>query len=278
MPELPEVQTIINHLSNQSVLNHKIISIDVLKPKILKNCSVEKFTNFMINESIKEIERNGKFLIFKLTNKKILVIHLRMEGKLFYLSNDEAETKHLMVRIFFNNKHKLLYDDSRMFGTFNIYDSYESCLNSKELSKVAIDPLNNKFDGYYVQKVFKNCSKAIKTALLDQTKISGIGNIYADEILFASKIHPLTKAKDLTLQEYKDIATNARKILNLAIEHKGTTIFSYKFDPSHSGEFQSMLKVHTHNNEPCPSCKTKIEKIKVNGRGTYYCPKCQKRK
>ena len=119
-------------------------------------------------------------------------------------------------------------------------------------------------------------NRAIKTVLLDQTIVSGIGNIYADEILFRCNINPLVKPKYLTNQDYKNLAKYSRQVLLEAIKYKGTTVASYKFDPNHTGGFQSKLKVHTKAGKKCPICQTIISKIKVNGRGTYYCPKCQK--
>ncbi len=276
MPELPEVQTIINSLLKAKITTSKIIKVDFFKTKVLKNSTPNEFTNFLINEKIVNIERIGKYIIFKLTHNKQMVVHLRMEGKLFYESIDkQLEKRFLMLSIQFANKYRLSYYDMRMFGTFHIFRNNEYLI-SKEIKKVAIDPLNPKFDGEYLMDQCKNISKAIKTTLLDQTIVSGIGNIYADEILFASRINPLTKPKQLSKSDFNHISNNAKKILKEAIKHKGTTVASYKFDPNHTGGYQNKLKVHTRNKKPCPVCKTIINKIKVNGRGTYYCPSCQK--
>lgn len=276
MPELPEVQTIINNLLKAKITSSKITKVEFFKTKVLKNCTPNEFSKFLINEKITDIERIGKYIIFKLTHNKQMVVHLRMEGKLFYESmSKQLEKRFLMLSIQFANKHRLSYYDMRMFGTFHIFLD-NKYLISEEIKKVAIDPLNSKFNGKYLMDRCKNISKAIKTTLLDQTIVSGIGNIYADEILFASKIYPLTKPKELSKQDFDNIAKNAKKILKEAIKYKGTTVASYKFDPNHTGGFQNKLKVHTHANQPCPICKTIIKKIKVNGRGTYYCPSCQK--
>lgn len=276
MPELPEVQTIINNLKNIGVLNKTIIEVNVFKNKLIKNASINEFKKFFINQKFINIERIGKYLIFKLTNHKVLTIHLRMEGKLFYESiKSNYPTNHLRIQFVFNNKHALNYYDSRMFGTFHIYigDDY---LKASHISKISLDPLNKNFNASYLKKQIGNCNKAIKTALLDQTKVSGIGNIYADEILFLAKIHPLSKPRCLSDKNYQDIAKAAKHVLELAIKHGGTTVSSYKWDPKNHGGFQKYLKVHTKQNKPCVICHTKIDKIKVNGRGTYFCKNCQK--
>ena len=276
MPELPEVTTIINVLKNSTLINNEIKSVDILIPKVIQNASVQQFKKFFVNEKIIDIDRLGKYIIYKLTNKKVFVSHLRMEGNFFYLETKNIKNlHHLMVLFNFVNGNSLAYCDSRMFGTFSIYHENDY-LKSKELSKLSIDPLNEKFTPEFLLNKIQNINRPIKTVLLDQTIVSGIGNIYADEILFMSKLHPLTKAKQLTKNDCELICKYSKKILLDAIKHKGTTIFSYKFDPNHSGEYQQFLNVHQRENKPCKNCKTPIIKIKVNGRGTYFCPKCQK--
>lgn len=277
MPELPEVTTIISNLKSTSLLNKKIIDVKFFKPKILKNCKIDEFRKFIINERIIDLNRKGKFILVNLTNDKFLVIHLRMEGKLFYDSLQEhLMNNYLMIELIFDNDYYLGYYDTRMFGTFNIYHSYNDMINSKELKDVAIDPLDQNFNGKFLYEKIHKINRAIKTTIMDQHIVSGIGNIYADEILFKAKIHPLTLSKKMNIQQCNDIVKYAKLILKDAIKHHGTTVFSFKIDKSHSGEYQKYLQVHTRKNEPCPVCKTQIKKIKVNGRGTYYCPNCQK--
>lgn len=273
MPELPEVQTVINELS-KNLLNKKILDIKIINPKIIKNVDAKKFKNYLLKEEIISISRIGKYIIFHLTNNKVLVSHLRMEGKYFFdKKTDSFDKKHVLIRFIFLNE-ELRYHDTRRFGTLNIYNE-SNYLLSKELKKIALDPLDKNFNLTYFWKNISSSKKFIKTVLLDQTKVSGIGNIYADEILFASKIHPQKLAINLIPKDVKLIVDNAKKILSLSIKHNGTTINSYKFKKGHAGSFQNKLKVHTKFNQPCIVCKTLISKIKVNGRGTYFCSKCQ---
>lgn len=275
MPELPEVQTIINHL-NEIVLDQPIIDITINLEKILKNKTPIDFKQALINASFKSIERIGKFLIFHLDNNLTLVVHLRMEGKFFYQEkNDFFNLAHTHIIFTFANNMQLRYNDTRQFGTFHLFKTNEY-LEQKMLSKIALDPLHPSFDARYLIDQFKNKKIAIKTALLDQTKVAGIGNIYADEICFAAKILPTTPTNLVTKKQYQLIAQAATQILDLAIKHKGTTIHSFKFDATSSGSFQNLLKVHTRVKQACFVCKNPIIKTKVNGRGTYYCEKCQK--
>lgn len=275
MPELPEVQTLINNLIEEGVCDKKITDVEVYMSKLLKNIKLNDFKKTLIGSKIKRIERLGKYLLFILDNKKVMAVHLRMEGKLFFQNSDELFDKKHTLLIIKMNKMELRYHDTRRFGTFHIYNENDY-LKSNELSKIEIDPLNQNFDWKFLKNKISMKNKVIKTALLDQSNISGIGNIYADEILFASRINPTKGCKELTDNDFKNIENHARRILKLAVENKGTTIFSYLFKKDQGGQFQKFLKVHLKKGKPCPRCKTIIEKMKVNGRGTYYCPKCQK--
>lgn len=274
MPELPEVQTVISEL-NKFVLNKIILDVNVQNSKIIKNISPKKFCDFLINEKIKKITRLGKYIIFHLSHKKVLVSHLRMEGKYFYESINEPYDKHHVLLRFIFSKYELRYHDTRRFGTFNVY--YENTyLISNELKNIALDPLNKNFDFNYLYQKIHTSNRAIKSVLLDQTKVSGIGNIYADEILYAAHINPLTHANKLKIKQIKLLVKESKRILELAIKFKGTMIATYKFNKNHTGSFQNKLFVHTKVNQLCKNClTTKIIKIKINGRGTYYCPKCQ---
>ncbi|MDR2369153.1 MAG: DNA-formamidopyrimidine glycosylase [Mycoplasmataceae bacterium] len=276
MPELPEVQTVINTLMHSGLLCQPIVDVKVYKPKLLKNSNPVNFKAFLINERINNIQRKGKFLIFDLSHQKTLLVHLRMEGKLFYETIDSTiPTTHLRIEFFFKNKHVLRYYDSRIFGTFHIYTN-QAHWQDQQLTKLGLDPLEDGFNGKYLATKVASSNRAIKTAILDQTNVAGIGNIYADEILFLSKIKPTRKASELSKQDFNNIAKFAKQILLKAIKYGGTTIATYKADANHSGQFQAKLLVHTKKGLPCKYCGTKIVKIKVNGRGTYYCPNCQR--
>lgn len=276
MPELPEVTTFIAKIV-EHVLNKKIIRVNVYNDKLIKNSTKQEFINFFLDESFIRINRKGKFIIFFLTNNKSFVLHLRMEGKIiFHKHNDPLLNNHNLVTWYFANDEELRYYDTRMFGTMEIYygNPFELCPSLKKLGK---EPFDDDFNWEYIKNGFLAHKKTmLKPLLLDQSIIAGIGNIYADEILFACKLNPTAFPTSLTDEDYKNIAYYTKEILLKAIKAKGTTVSSYGFDRSfHKGNYQKYLQVHTRENLPCYSCGTMIKKTTVNGRGTYYCPNCQ---
>ncbi|UTS71057.1 DNA-formamidopyrimidine glycosylase [Mycoplasma bradburyae] len=274
MPELPEVQTVINYLKEE-IINQKINDVIVNATKLLKNSTPEEFKRFLVGESFVDIKRIGKYIIFILTNDKVLVSHLRMEGKYkINQFNADYDQRHVLVR-FKLDKFELHYHDTRRFGTFHIH-SIGEYKDQDYLKKLAIDPTQEEWNWQYLKNNAIKSNRAIKSVILDQEVVAGIGNIYADEILFLSKINPTKKANELTNKQYKDIAQNATKVLLKAIELNGTTIFSYQFKENHAGSYQEYLNVHLQKDKPCKVCKCLIKKTKVNNRGTYYCEKCQK--
>ncbi len=274
MPELPEVQTVINYL-NTKVIGQKIINVDIFAYKMLKNSSEENFKKTLINSKILKVIRVGKYLIFKLDNDYVMVSHLRMEGK-YLIKNFEENISDKHIHLVFKlSTINLCYHDTRKFGTFTIYKTSDF-MNSTELIKIGIDPLDSLFEAKYLFDKITNSKKTIKTLLLDQAIVSGIGNIYACEILFSSKVSPFRIGNTITLTECKLITEESTRILKLAIENKGTTVSSFSFDNNHSGTFQKYLNVYGRANKNCNQCNCLIKKDYINKRGTYFCYKCQK--
>lgn len=273
MPELPEVETVKNGLK-QKILNKKITACKVLYSGIIAYPDKETFIKEIVGQIINDIKRRGKFLIFELDDY-YLVSHLRMEGKYFIKEPKEELNKHDHVIFELDNQEELRYNDTRKFGKMHLVKKDE--LSLTPISKLGLEPWDQNLTiNYLKDKLNKN--KPIKTLLLDQSIITGIGNIYANEILFLSKINPETLGSKLTNKKIQDIIDNTKKVLENAIELGGTTIHSYASVDGITGRFQQELLVHGKKSEPCPICKNEILKIVVNGRGTYYCPKCQKKK
>ena len=273
MPELPEVETVRNGLKKK-ILNKKITNCKVLYNGIIAYPNEFEFIKQISNQTINDILRKGKFLIFELDDY-YLISHLRMEGKYFIKEQNEELNKHDHVVFTLNNKEELRYNDTRKFGKMHLVKKDE--LDKTPLVNLGLEPWDKNLTKDYL-KIKLNKKKAIKTLLLDQSIITGIGNIYADEILFLSKIHPETEGKNLTDKNLTDIINNTKIILEKAIESGGTTIHTYTSVDGITGRFQQELLVHNKKSLPCPICKTEITKIVVNGRGTYYCQKCQKHK
>ena len=274
MPELPEVETVKNTLK-RLVLNKKIIKTDVFHNNIIASPNVEEFKKNIKNQTINDIKRRGKWLLFEL-DKYYLVSHLRMEGKYFLKNKNEEKNKHDHV-IFDLGDKELRYNDTRKFGKMYLIEK-DLLESSKPLNELGLEPWDEKLNIDYLKEKYKNKKLAIKTVLLDQSIITGIGNIYADEILFLSRINPLKKPTDLTDEELESIIKYTRIILEKAIELGGTTIKSYQSEEGVHGRFQNNLLVHNHASDKCPECGTIIIKIAVNGRGTYYCENCQSNK
>ena len=197
MPELPEVETVKNVLK-PIVIGKTIKSIDVLRATIIQNKPIESFVNGLVGETFLDITRIGKFLIFHLTHDKVMISHLRMEGKYFEVNENEDNTKYARVVFHLDDGHKLCYDDSRTFGIMKLTTEANYRLE-KELVDIGLEPFDA--DPKELFEKVKKSHLPIKSTLLDQTLMTGLGNIYVDEVLFASKIHPLTPANKITLKE-----------------------------------------------------------------------------
>ena len=274
MPELPEVETVKNVLI-PIVKGRKILKIDVLRMSTIEG-NPEEFALNLQNEIFLDVTRIGKYLIFHLTNDKVFISHLRMEGKYYELDEKDQDSKYARVVFHLDNKHKLCYDDSRCFGIMKL--SNEASFKDEEMiAKLGPEPFDVKDINSLVKKT-KNIRKPIKSTLLDQTLITGLGNIYVDEVLFACKIHPLTPANLITKNEWDLIIKNSVRILNDAITQGGSTIKSYHPGKDIDGNFQTRLKVYGKSGENCPNCGATLRFIKVGGRGTTFCPICQKKK
>ena len=271
MPELPEVETV-KRVLLPIVKDRTIKKIEVLRKSIVNN-KEDEFISYYTNERFLNISRIGKFLIFHLTNDKVLISHLRMEGKYIELLEEDANTKYARVVFHLDNNHKLCYDDSRSFGRMIINDE-SNYRNEKELSKLGPEPFDVSDVSFLVNKT-KRMNLPIKTALLTQELITGLGNIYVDEVLFASKIHPLTPAKLIKRNEWEKIIEESKRILNAAILAGGSTIKSYHPGKDIDGNFQTSLLAYGRNGQKCVVCHTNMRFIKVNGRGTTFCPHCQ---
>ena len=272
MPEIAEVETVKNTLKNM-VLNKKIQSVNVIYDKMVES-NIDDFQKILLGKKIIDIKRIGKWLIFDLEDYYLLS-HLRMEGKFFVKNTNEQINKHEHIIISFTDKTDLRYHDTRKFGRMKLIKK-EELENTPEIQKQGIEPISHDLTADYIYIKIHSKKLPIKTILLDQTIISGLGNIYADEVLFASQINPLKKGNEVTLDECEKIKNSSKRIITEAIKYGGTTIKSYTSSLGVTGRFQQFLMVHKRENADCLICHTKIKRIKVGGRSTYYCPNCQK--
>ncbi|HHW69070.1 MAG TPA: DNA-formamidopyrimidine glycosylase [Tenericutes bacterium] len=273
MPELPEVETVKETLKRK-LINKVIEDVNVYYERIIEFPDVESFKKMIKNQKIKDINRRGKWLIFELDDYYLLS-HLRMEGKYIYRKVSEPLSKHEHVSFNIGNDTELRYMDTRKFGKMHLVIK-EDLLTRKPISELGLEPWDKDLNISYLKNKYKNKKLPIKTVILDQSIIVGIGNIYADEILFLSKINPYKKASELSNDQLLNIIKYTKFVLEKAIKLGGTTIKSYESSEGVHGKFQNELLIHGKQKEECPNCNDIIIKVKIGGRGTYYCPTCQK--
>jgi formamidopyrimidine-DNA glycosylase len=271
MPELPEVETIVQGLSSR-IIDKTIIAIKSTYPQIVRD-DFNEFKKNVIDKTIVNISRHGKYLFLHLNNKTIVVVHLRMTGQIFVTDKDSVIDKHTHLELFFaDSEQKVIYRDIRKFGRFELIHSnrYEAYIKNK---KLAVDALAISLSEF--EKNLCGKKKILKAVLLDQSVIAGIGNIYVDEILFRERLSPETMVSSLSKQKIKSLLQSIKDILNAAVIKKGTSFSDYVDAIGQKGKFQYELKVYQQQGKPCDFCGTTIVREKLAGRGTHYCPKCQ---
>ena len=266
MPELPEVETIKRQLQ-KVVLGKKIIDVIVNKSKVIKEPSSGLFKQGLKGTKIRNIIRKGKVLVIELSNKKSLVVHLRMTGQLVY-PGDGSQSR---VSFRLSNKKLLDFNDRRLLGELKLLDNWRNLKFIKELGPEPFELNKKEFSKMLSKKKTK-----IKPLLMDQTFISGIGNLYAAEVLFKARIHPLRPASNLSEREKGALFLNIKKTLEEAIKHKGSSMDQYVTLSGTRGNYVKYHKVYDRKDEPCFVCKYPIKRLSLGGRGTYFCERCQK--
>ena len=286
MPELPEIEIVKRSLFKK-INGAKIVNVKI-NNKNLRYKITDELPKKLINEKILKISRRSKYLIFHFKNK-LLLAHLGMSGKFLIIKSKDKKmfktsfyydldilAKHNHIHFILNNGLELIYNDVRRFGFFKLFEN----IKLKEityLKKLGPEPFSVLFCIKYVQKFIKNRKKNIKNLLMDQTFVSGLGNIYVNEALFLSKIHPLRQCSNLERKSIKNLIYNIRKVLKIAINQGGSSIRDFKNVYGKSGNFQQFFNVYGQENKNCSriSCKGKIKKISISNRSSFYCNVCQ---
>tara|TARA_B100001057_G_scaffold36681_1_gene33202 strand:- start:20 stop:883 length:864 start_codon:yes stop_codon:yes gene_type:complete len=287
MPELPEVE-IVRQSLNKKVKQKKVRRV-IVRNRNLRFKIPPNFTSFLENQIITKVRRFSKYLIFNLSNNSYCLLHLGMSGTVHvvYKNKNSSITNtsfysspilpkiHNHVEMIFKDL-RVIYNDPRRFGFFQIIKDDISL--KKRFSHLGVEPFDPKFNERYIYSFFKNKEKNIKNFLLDQSFVAGIGNIYASEILFLSKISPSKKANKLTKKDCKKIAVNSRKVLSDAIRKGGSSIRNFKNISGKEGTFQKEFKVYEREGLVCkqPDCKGIIKKKIISNRSTFFCKTCQK--
>ncbi|QHG17770.1 DNA-formamidopyrimidine glycosylase [Nostoc sp. ATCC 53789] len=279
MPELPEVETVRKGL-NQLTLNQEITGGDVLLNRtIAYPFSVGEFVDRIEKNAIATWHRRGKYLLAELSSPSStswLGVHLRMTGQLLWLHRDEPLHKHTRVRLFFGDQQELRFVDQRTFGKIWWVPpgvAVESIITG--LAKLAADPFSPEFTVEYLASKLKNRRRPIKTALLDQSVVAGLGNIYADEALFKSGILPETLCIDLQLKQIELLRTAIIQVLETSIEAGGTTFSNFLNVKGTNGNYGGVAWVYNRAGEPCRVCGMPIQRIRLAGRSSHFCSECQ---
>jgi len=266
MPELPEVETIKRELE-KAVIGKKITEVCVHNPAVIRQPSADKFRKELVGVSIKNILRKAKVLILELSNGKSLVIHLRMTGQLIYPGNGKKSR----VIFKFSDGKTLDFNDQRLFAELRLLDDWRNLKFIQGLGPEPFDLTADEFKAMLASKKTK-----IKPLIMDQAFISGIGNLYAAEALFRAKINPERPAQSLSDKEKELLFKELRGTLNEAIQHKGSSIDQYLQLSGLPGDYVKYHKVYGRQGKPCFVCKSPIKRISLGGRGSYFCPKCQR--
>lgn len=281
MPELPEVETVSRGL-NQLTLQQPILGGEVLLKKTLAYpLSITEFWQKIKGLAIARWQRRGKYLLAKLENSSQrdagwLGVHLRMTGQLLWVKQDETLQKHTRLRIFFPEKQELRFVDTRTFGKFwFVPPEIELKQVITGLQKLGPEPFSEQFSRHYFKAKLHSTQRRVKTLLLDQSVVAGIGNIYADEALFKSGIHPESIAANLTDTQISNLHSAIIEVLEVAVEGGGTTFSDFLNLLGVSGNYGDAAWVYGRKGEPCRVCGTPINKIKLGGRSTSFCPRCQ---
>lgn len=267
MPELPEVETISRSMAGNvgaGITRLEFRRVDIIRQQ---DFTPEKLEG----KAIQAIYRRGKFLVFAFPRNHHLVVHLGMSGRLYMLDdNEEAADKHIHLVVHMNNGRRLAYQDARRFGgVWLVHDI------AAFFCRMGPEPLGDEFTPRYLEQAIKGRHTAIKNLLLDQNLIAGIGNIYADEALFAAGIRPDRTADSLTAEDIGRLWQAIREVLSSSIAARGTTFRDYRDGYNQAGGFQHQLKVYGRDDQPCSCCGEIIQKGRIGGRGTHFCSRCQ---
>ena len=287
MPELPEVE-IVKQSLKKKIKDKKIINV-LIRNRNLRFKLQNNFEKNLRNRIINEVSRVSKYLILILDNNKFCIIHLGMSGTIHLIDKIQKRKttnlsfyqtkilpkKHNHIEFLFSD-FKIIYNDPRRFGFFKIFNNKDKL--DLYFNRLGPEALNTKFNVQYLKKNLKNKKKNIKNLLLDQKFVSGIGNIYANEILYYSKLNPNKIASKINSKEIKELVKFSKKVLMLAIKFGGSSIKDFKNTKGSTGKFQKEFKVYEKNNENCPrkKCYGKIIKIFISNRSTFFCNSCQK--
>jgi formamidopyrimidine-DNA glycosylase len=275
MPELPEVQTVVDHLNQLPLVGRAITAARVYWPRTIAGMSADRFCETVSGRTIRQITRRGKYIVFRLSNGMTLLIHLRMTGRLNWTPTDELRGNHEHVTLELENKNELRFQDTRKFGRIYLTGTPETIL-----AKLGPEPLDASLSDDCFEKMLQARRRQIKPLLLDQTFLAGLGNIYVDEALWEAGIHPRRHGASLRRGEITALRRAIIHVLRKGMENRGTSLGNGKGNfhsvGNRPGNNAGALKVFRRTGAACPRCAAAIERIIVAQRSSHICPHCQK--
>ena len=266
MPELPEVQTILDALAPH-VVGRTIMEVTLRWPRVVDRPDPARFRAGIRGSRVEGVGRRGKYMLFQLDEARWLVMHLRMTGKVRVVPPDDPIRPHDRLIFHLDDGREWRFEDQRKFGRVYLVED-----PAEVVGKLGPEPLSEAFHAAYLSSILAHRTAAIKSLLLDQRIVAGIGNIYADEALFRARIHPLRPGRDLSRDEVGRLVEAVKHVLTQALAEMGTTLRDYRRPDGSVGSFQNSLQVFRRTGEPCPSCGAPIQRIVVGGRSTHFCP------
>ena len=270
MPELPEVETIRQELVPH-IKGRRILHVTFRWHRIAAQPRAEEMARRLVGHVITDVGRRGKFLLFSLEPPAVLIVHLRMTGQLHIHPTTTPPDKHTHVIISLDNERAIHYRDARKFGRF-----YLTAHAEEVIGHLGPEPLDPQWTPQDLAKAIRHRRAPIKSLLLDQRVVAGLGNIYTDEALFLAGIHPLRPGHTLSEEEIQALHHAIRQVLEEALAARGSTIATYLPPSQRRGEYQKRRRVYRRAGQPCPVCGTPIQRTRVSGRSTHYCPHCQR--
>ncbi|MDR0898827.1 MAG: bifunctional DNA-formamidopyrimidine glycosylase/DNA-(apurinic or apyrimidinic site) lyase [Lactobacillaceae bacterium] len=273
MPELPEVESVRRGLE-KLVSGRTITDIDLIYPRLV-NGDAHQFFDSVMNQTIMEFSRRGKFLYIRLSNNLTIISHLRMEGRYSVEDQNQSPHKHTELILKLDDGQQIFYDDTRKFGRMELSKTGLEAQTVKSIGSMGPEPTKRTLKSEYFFNKLQSSKKEIKPWLLDQNNVAGVGNIYADEVLWLSKIHPETPTNHLTFEQSENLKNNIIEELSYAIKKGGSTVHSFTSSDGKTGQMQNYLHAYGRKGQACERCGTPLVKIKVAQRGTTFCPFCQ---
>ena len=277
MPELPEVEHVVRALRPR-IVGRQIIATQITLPKLITPTSPSLFNRKLKGSTITGVSRRGKFILIELDNDRVLAVHLRMTGKFLYLGVDDELPKHAHAIFYFDNERRLVFRDQRQFGVMRLV-ARSRLVKTKGISELAPEPFSDDFSLEYLKNIFARSRRSLKTLLLDQTKVLGLGNIYAAEALFRAGINPFKSAFELSSRRIPRLHQAIRDVLRAAISGSSTSRINLE-NPngfSYGEAFGRVWQVYEREGEPCFKCGSRIRRATHGGRSTYWCSRCQRR-